>query len=69
MIIPFATGDCRNYEDFIRADVGIKPKRTFPLGQNYDLVLDLLAQLVRQNNMQIENASTIKNENIYSNER
>jgi len=51
MIIPYTTGDCRNYSDFVRADVGIKPKRTFPRKQNYELVLDLLKRLV-QNRIQ-----------------
>lgn len=45
IIIPYATGDCRNYGEFVRADVGIKPTRTFPLKENYDLILDLLKRL------------------------
>jgi hypothetical protein len=42
MIIPYTTGDCRNYGDFVRADVGIKPKRTFSSRENFELVLDIL---------------------------
>lgn len=42
MIIPYTTGDCRNYGDFVRADVGIKPKRTFSSRENFGLVLDIL---------------------------
>ena len=49
MIIPYTTGDCRDYGEFVRADVGIKPKRTFPLQENYELVLDLLKRLVQKN--------------------
>jgi hypothetical protein len=42
IIIPYATGDCRNYADFMRADVGIKPKRTFSSKENFELVLNIL---------------------------
>jgi hypothetical protein len=42
MIIPYTTGNCRNYGEFVRADVGIKPKRTFPSKKNFELVLNIL---------------------------
>jgi len=47
IIIPYTTGDCRNYDDFVRADDGIKPKRTFPSKENYELILNLLKSLVQ----------------------
>ncbi len=42
LIIPYAMGDCRNYQDFLRADVGIKPKRTFPARHNFQTALNIL---------------------------
>lgn len=45
IIIPFARGDCRDYGDFVRADDGIKPKRTFPLKLNHELVVQILSKL------------------------
>jgi hypothetical protein len=50
MIIPYATGDCRDYADFVRADMGIKPKRTFPSGENFELVLDILKTMGQNKN-------------------
>lgn len=52
MIIPYTTGDCRNYGEFVRADLGVKPKRTFALKENYELVLGLLKRML-QNKIQI----------------
>ncbi len=46
MIIPYTIGDCRNYGDFVRADNGIKRKRTFSSNENLELILDLLKKLV-----------------------
>ena len=42
MIIPYTTGDCRNYGEFVKADVGIKPKRTFSSKENYEWALNIL---------------------------
>ncbi len=69
IIIPYVTGDCCNYADFVRADVGVKPKRAFSSGQNYDLVLDLLTKLTKENNPGNKEASVLKKGNIYSSER
>jgi hypothetical protein len=45
IIIPYTIGDCRNYGDFVRADVGIKPKRTFPIKEHHDFIVELLNKL------------------------
>jgi len=45
IIIPYATGDCCNYGEFVRADVGIKPKRTFPSRENFEFVLNILKSM------------------------
>jgi len=65
IIIPYTIGDCRNYGDFVRADVGIKPKRTFPFNQNHELVLDLLKRIVQNNNQATDKFSTIRKRNVY----
>ncbi|MDZ7333050.1 MAG: hypothetical protein ONB31_13835 [candidate division KSB1 bacterium] len=41
LIVPYAIGDCRNYSDFLHADQGIKPKRTFPMRHKFELVLNI----------------------------
>ena len=49
MIIPYLIGDCRNYGEFVRADVGIKPKRTFPFRENFGQVLNILKVMGNNN--------------------
>ncbi len=45
IIIPYKIGDCRNYGDFVRADLGIKPKRTFPIKEHHNFIVELLNKL------------------------
>ncbi|HEX9972611.1 MAG TPA: hypothetical protein VGD14_11125, partial [bacterium] len=65
IIIPYATGDCQNYGDFVRADVGIKPKRTFALQSNYKMILDLLKRMDQNKNQSVDKFLTLKWKHIY----
>lgn len=50
IIIPYTKGDCQDYGDFVKADVGIKPKRTFSSRENFELVLNILKTMEQNKN-------------------
>jgi hypothetical protein len=65
IIIPYTTGACQNYGDFVRADVGIKAKRTFSLKRNHELILDFLTRMVQNKNQVVDKFSILKKRNTY----
>jgi hypothetical protein len=50
IIIHCTTWDCRNYGDFVRTDMGMKPKRTFSSGENFKLTRNILKPMGQNKN-------------------
>lgn len=45
ILIPYAHGDCKSYDDFSKADIGIKDKRTFTKNNHFELVKQMLDKI------------------------